>query len=95
MSDEYDFSQSVPNPDKKSEQSIAMSLTELMPMVENLSQSDKVALFKRLSTQIPNSDLQAIFSADEYPIVSPYDSFEAAAILMPAIRDDKAQSAPA
>jgi hypothetical protein len=24
----------------------------------------------------------AIFSADEYPIVSPYDSFEVAAILM-------------
>jgi hypothetical protein len=72
-----------------------MSLTDLMPMVENLSQSDKVALFKRLSTQIPHPDLQAIFSADEYPIGSPYDSFEAAAILMQAIRDDKAQSSHA
>jgi hypothetical protein len=39
--------------------------------------------------------LKAIFSADEYPIVSPYDSFDAAAILMQAIRDDKAQSAHA
>jgi hypothetical protein len=69
-----------------------MSLTELIPLVENLSQSDQVALFKHLSTRIPNPDLQAIFSADEYPIVSPYDSFEAAAILMQAIREDKAQS---
>jgi hypothetical protein len=72
-----------------------MSLTDLMPMVESLSQSDKVALFKRLSTQIPNPDLQAIFSADKYSIVSPYDSFEAANLLMQAIRDDKAQSAHA
>jgi hypothetical protein len=36
------------------------------------------------------ADLKAIFSANEYPIVSPYDSFEAATILMQAIRDDKA-----
>jgi hypothetical protein len=70
-----------------------MSLTDLMPMVESLSQPDKVALFKRLSTQIPNPDLQAIFTADEYPIISPYNSFEAATILMQAIRDDEAQSA--
>jgi hypothetical protein len=92
MRDEYDFSQSVPNPYKKPGQPIAMSLADLMPMVESLSQPDKVALFKRLSTQIPNPDLQAIFTADEYPIVSPYDSFEAATILMQAIRNDKAQS---
>jgi hypothetical protein len=93
MRDEYDFSQSVPNPYTKPGQPIAMSLTDLMPMVESLSQSDKVALFKRLSTQIPNPDLQAILTADEYPIISPYNSFEAATILMQAIRDDEAQSA--
>jgi hypothetical protein len=95
MRDEYDFSQSVPNPYTKPGQPIAISLTDLMPIVDSLSQPDKVALFNRLSTQIPNPDLQAIFAADEYPIVSPSDSFEAAAILMQAIRDDKAQSAHA
>lgn len=72
-----------------------MSLTDLMPMVDSLSQPDKIALFKRLSIQIPNPDLQAIFSADEYPIVSPYDSFEAANLLMQAVRDDKAKSSHA
>jgi hypothetical protein len=60
MRDEYDFSQSVPNPYTKPGQPIAMSLTDLMPMADSLSQPDKVALFKRLSTQIPNPDLQAI-----------------------------------
>jgi hypothetical protein len=69
-----------------------MSLTELIPLVESLSHPDQVTLFKHLSTKIPNPDLQAIFSADEYSIVSPYDSFDAAEILMQAIRDDKAQS---
>jgi hypothetical protein len=48
---------------------------------------------RRLDRQ--QADLKAIFSADEYSIVSPYDSFDAAIILMQAIRDDKAQSAHA
>jgi hypothetical protein len=60
MRDEYDFSQSVPNPYIKPKSPIEMSLTDLIPMVDSLGQPDKVALFKRLSTQIPNPDLQAI-----------------------------------
>jgi hypothetical protein len=48
---------------------------------------------RRLDRQ--QADLKTIFSADEYPIVSPYDSFKAATILMQAICDDKAQSAHA
>jgi len=69
-----------------------MSLAELIPLVNNLSQSDKLSLFKLLATQIPDAELQVIFSASEYPIWSPYDATEAANILMQMIQDDQEAS---
>ena len=69
-----------------------MSLAELLPLVNNLSQSDKVSLFKLLATQVPDAELQTIFSASEYPVWSPYDASEAANILMQMIQDDQKAS---
>lgn len=69
-----------------------MSLTEIIPLVNNLSQLDKLSLFKLLAAQVPDAQLQAIFSASEYPIWSPYDATEAANILMQMIRDDQEAS---
>jgi hypothetical protein len=72
-----------------------MSLAELLPLVDNLSQPDKLSLFKLLAAQVPDAELQVIFSASEYPVSSPYDSIEAANILMQMIRDDQKASAHA
>ncbi len=69
-----------------------MSLAELIPLVDSLSQSDKLSLFKLLAVQIPKAELQAIFSASEYPVWSPYDATEAANILMQMIQDDREAS---
>jgi hypothetical protein len=69
-----------------------MSLTEIIPLVNNLSQPDKLSLFKLLAAQVPDAQLQAIFSASEYPVWSPYDATEAANILMQMIRDDQEAS---
>jgi len=66
-----------------------MSLAELIPLVNNLSQLDKLSLFKHLATQIPDAERQVIFSTSEYPIWSPYDAREAANILMQMIQDDQ------
>jgi hypothetical protein len=66
-----------------------MSLAELIPLVNNLSQLDKLSLFKHLATQIPDAERQVIFSTSEYPIWSPYDATEAANILMQMIQDDQ------
>jgi hypothetical protein len=52
-------------------------------------------LFKLLATQIPDAELQFIFSASEYPIWSPYDATAAANILMQMIQDDQGASAHA
>ena len=69
-----------------------MSLTELIPLVNNLSQLDKLSLFKHLAAQVPDAQLQVIFSDSEYPIWSPYEATEAASILMQMIQDDREAS---
>jgi hypothetical protein len=69
-----------------------MSLTEIIPLVNDLSQPDKLSLFKLLAAQVPDAQLQVIFSASEYPVWSPYDATEAANILMQMIRDDREAS---
>jgi hypothetical protein len=66
-----------------------MSLAELIPLVNDLSQSDKLSLFKLLAAQVPDAELQVIFSASEYPVWSPYHATEAANILMQMIQDDQ------
>ncbi len=69
-----------------------MSLAELIPLVNNLNQSDKLSLFKLLAAQIPDAELRVIFSASEYSVWSPYDATEAANILMQMIQDDQKTS---
>jgi len=69
-----------------------MPLSELIPLVNNLSQPDKLSLFKLLAVQVPDAELQTIFSASEYPVWSPYNATEAANTLMQMIRDDKEAS---
>ena len=69
-----------------------MSLSELIPLVNNLSQSDKLSLFKLLTAQIPDAELQVIFPASEYPVWSPYDATEAANILMQMIQEEQKAS---
>lgn len=66
-----------------------MSLAELIPLISNLNQLDKLSLFKLLVTQIPDAEIQVIFSASEYPVRSPYDATEAANIMMQIIHDDR------
>lgn len=69
-----------------------MSLSELIPLVDSLSKSDKLSLFKLLAVQIPDAELQIIFSASEYPVYSPYHATESADILMQMIQDDQKAS---
>jgi hypothetical protein len=66
-----------------------MPLSSIIPLVDELDNSDKLALLKLLAAQIPDADLQLIFSATEYPVYSPYHSTEAAEIMMQMIKDDQ------
>ncbi len=69
-----------------------MSLAELIPLVNDLNQSDNLMLFKLLAAQVPDAELRVVFSASEYPVGSPYDATEAAGILMQMIKDDREAS---
>ncbi len=69
-----------------------MSLDQLIPIVDDLSQPDKLELFKLLAAQIPEADLQVIFSATEYPVGSLYESTKAADIMKQMIKDGKETS---
>lgn len=69
-----------------------MSLVQLIPIVNDLSQPDKLELSKLLVSQVPEADLQVIFSATAYPVCSPYNSTEAADIMNQMIKDDRAVS---
>ena len=69
-----------------------MPLAELIPLVQDLSQADQLSLFKLLAMNIPDAELQSIFSAPKYPVVSLYDSTEAASTLMQMIEDDREAS---
>jgi hypothetical protein len=71
---------------------MVMPLASILPLVDELNNSDKLALLKLLVTQVPDADLQLIFSAKEYPVYSPYNSTEAAEILMKMIKDDQQTS---
>jgi 3-oxoacyl-[acyl-carrier-protein] synthase III len=62
-----------------------MSLGKLIPIVNALTQPDKLELFKLLVSKIPKADLQVIFSATEHPVGSPYDFTEAADIMKQTI----------
>ena len=42
-----------------------MPLAELIPLVRELSPSDKLLLFKVLATDIPETELQAIYSSGQ------------------------------
>jgi hypothetical protein len=62
-----------------------MSLAELLPLVEGLSQSDRQQLMNFLAAQ-EGVELKQVFSTDVYPVWSPYDSFEAADLLAQMVK---------
>jgi hypothetical protein len=69
-----------------------MSLAELLPLVEGLEQSDQRQLMTFLVSKFPAITQDNVFSAETYPVWSPYDSFEAADILMQMVNDDEPRS---
>ena len=66
-----------------------MSLAEVLPIVETLSQSEKLNLIKLLTVQFSEPEIKAVFSDREYQVLSLHDSYEAADILMQMVKDDR------
>ena len=59
-----------------------MSLNELLPTVQELPRGDKLRLMQWLAAQLAKDEGVPLLSPDiEYPVWSPYDSHEAAALM--------------
>ncbi len=60
-----------------------MSLAELLPQIQELSQSDKQELMLLLQRDLPaNTRQDVLVAGQEYPVWSPYNCSEAANTLM-------------
>ena len=68
-----------------------MSLTELLPVVQDLPRADKLRLMQFLVFEIAREESINLFESDiAYPIWTPYNAFEAAGILLESLGEEKA-----
>jgi len=68
-----------------------MSLAEVLPEVQSLSQLDKVRLIQFLAQDLERQGGLVIEPGRSYPLPSPDRAFGAAAALLQALEEDKAQ----
>jgi hypothetical protein len=68
---------------------VAMSLTDVLPEVQTLSHLDKIRLIQFLARDLARDEESLIEPGQSYPIWSPDRAFEAAAVLLQALEDEK------
>jgi hypothetical protein len=69
-----------------------MSFVEVLSEVQSLSRLDKIRLIQFLAQQLEQDDSGLMPPGQSYPVWSPDRAFTAAAALMQALEEDKAQS---
>ena len=70
---------------------MAVSLTEVLPDVQALSRLDKIHLIQFLARELEQDEGDLIEPGRSYPIWSPDRAFSAAAALLQALDEEKAQ----
>jgi hypothetical protein len=63
---------------------VIMSLNELAPILTGLDRADTLRVMQLLIQELAKEE-GALLSGNSYPILSPYDSFEAADVLLGAL----------
>ncbi len=66
-----------------------MSLTDVLPEVQTLSRLDKIRLIQFLARDLAQDEENLIEPGRSYPVWSPDRAFEAAAILLQVLEDEK------
>jgi len=69
-----------------------MSLAEVLPEVQTLSRLDKIRLIQFLAQELEHAEGELIEPGRAYPVWSPDTAFAAAAALLQALEEEKAQS---
>jgi hypothetical protein len=70
---------------------VAISLTEVLPEVQQLSRLDKIRLIQFLAQELERDEGSLIEPGRTYPVWSPDHAFPAAAALLQALEDEKSQ----
>ena len=65
-----------------------MSLDELIPSLRDLNRADKFRAMQFLVSELANEEAPLLKAGGEYPIWSPYNSYEAADALLEALKRD-------
>jgi hypothetical protein len=69
-----------------------MTLHDLLPEVQSLSCVEKLHLIQFLAQDLAQGDGSQIFEAHQsYPVWSPHEAFDAAAVLLDALKTEKGQ----
>ncbi|MGH9897966.1 MAG: hypothetical protein ACRD63_00220 [Pyrinomonadaceae bacterium] len=66
-----------------------MQLTELLPTLRELDRNDKLRAMQFLVTELAKEDNLLLQSDESFPIWSPYSSYDAASILLDALKENK------
>ncbi len=66
-----------------------MQLTELLPTLRDLDRGDKLRAMQFLVTEIAKEDNLLLEANESYPVWSPYNSYDAASILLDALKEEK------
>ncbi len=66
-----------------------MQLAELLPTLRELDRSDKLRAMQFLVSELAKEDDLLLGSKESYPIWSPYGSYDAASVLLEALKENK------
>lgn len=68
-----------------------MIVTDLLPMLQNLSRADKLRVIEFLASELAKEEtLSTLKHGQTYEVWSPYDAFEAENILGKMLEEDRA-----
>ena len=69
----------------------SMIVTELLPMLQNLSRADKLRIIEFLASELAKEEtISTLKHGQSYEVWSPYDAFEAETVLGKMLEEDRA-----
>lgn len=66
-----------------------MTLTEILPVINNLNKQEKIYLLQTIINQLAQEENNLINSDEQYPIYSPLNAFSAGDTLLKLLADNQ------
>lgn len=68
---------------------MSTELVQLFPVLRELKRAEKLYVIQFLVSELAQSETELIQPGIAYPVWSPYDAFDAAAVMLNALAEDK------